>query len=485
MLTGKPIGFSVTHNLTCPAHLLCDDFLLDSAGYDARPWPGLHFRQRHPARRSNHYNVFATLGLALGTPKCNEIPTTSPEFIGYRIYTSINKLELTEKRVANIRKALSELSTAKMLSRRRLAQIAGYLASGGAAVHFHTLWARTFITPLIPHILDQGYDPDVDKWYTILEDIDWDGEVTVDDEIREVAQFVALWWDDIHGKPMHPPMADYNFEADASGRRRFQLGGCWYRLGRRIEATLWGPRSVPEHLSHERIHVWEAAALRLLVMESGLSHVWVVLKTDNSANMFAVLRGSRSPALHSESLSLAMHCVRNHIRVLRTAYINTHHNVIADFISRLAINSWHSASIQPGAVAWLCREWDGVPCFDCMADPTNVLQHPYNGRRLPFCGWLPWAGMARRDFFDQNFADVNGILWLFPPPHLAQAAATHAVSHIQPHIWMLAPLYPVRRWYEILKARGDILATRHLCGDAIVGPSTHTYGDWIAVWWKR
>eukprot|EP00666_Eupelagonemidae_sp_cell4sb_P004727 gene4727-2710_t len=76
-----------------------DDFLIAAATSvgDARPWPELTVRQRHPRRRNNAYNVFSSLGLALGTPKCDERPSNQPEFLGYIIYTALNRIDLTPR----------------------------------------------------------------------------------------------------------------------------------------------------------------------------------------------------------------------------------------------------------------------------------------------------------------------------------------------------------------------------------------------------
>ena len=326
----------------------------------------------------------------------------------------------------------------------------------------------------------------MDRWFEILEDIDWDGSVEIGNETRTVAQFIIDNWSRIHGQFMKDPVIDWIFESDASGRRNWQLGGFCYRPGRRndVSEIRINRGQIPAYLESERIHCWEAHACYWNLVGSGKNNTVVHLKTDNAGAMFAVTRGSRSQVMHSECVTLAMHCIESAIYVARVSYINTHHNVVADYLSRMAYSSWNAASFSAVALKKVCAELRTEPVFDAMADPINRIRTPSSGALMPFCGWLPWVGMDRQDFFCQSFADVRGPIWVFPPPSLVQSVCVHVVRHVRATVWVVAPLHPCARWLRILKSSGVIRHNLIVPNTAIDGPGTDSYREWRLIVWS-
>jgi hypothetical protein len=84
------------------------------------------------------------LGAYFGLPKCHFEPSQEGEWLGFEVKTRTEVFKILNKKMAKVMAALSQLLSAKVVSPRQLAAVAGKLISLSPAVLPASLYAREF-----------------------------------------------------------------------------------------------------------------------------------------------------------------------------------------------------------------------------------------------------------------------------------------------------------------------------------------------------
>jgi hypothetical protein len=380
-------------------------------------------------QRDRSFDTFALLGITQNFTKGQPEPSTMlHDHLGYGIDSASMRFLLTTKREQKLRRgAISILSHAarhgRRVGKRPLAALAGLAQSSELALPLVRLWLRS------------SYDD-------ISSRPGWSGDVRLSHQsMADLRQLTTLRESKHVGKPiaLRPDTAVGSVDAGPYG-----WGGQLER-GQTPVAGFWCAWEAAKHITWR-----ELRAVRLFI-EAHLEQLAgrrLLLHEDNTA-VVAITHSftSKSRELMAE-LRLLVAVLDENDTSLRTRYIRSADNVVADYYSRIA--QAREYQIDPLIFEEVAGYW-GACSLDAFASEASAMLPRY---------WAEAAGSAALavDAFAQDW-ESEALVWAHPPPsqlpQLVQLLRTRpAVAAV-----VCVPHWPGSQWFRELMEMAVEMAT--------------------------
>lgn len=399
--------------------------------------------------RDFSFALLSLLGITRNATKGQPEPSTMlHDHLGYGIDSASMRFLLTAKRERKLRGMSSALlgeaaRSSRLVPKRRLASLLGLAQSSDLALPLVRLWLRS------------PYDD-------VSSRAGWTGAVRLSHQsMRDLRHLTTLRSSRHVGKPiaLRPDTAVASVDAGPYGWG----GQLWYRRCPPV-AGFWSPSEAARHITWR-----ELRAVRLFIDAHIplLERRRLLLHEDNQA-VVAMVHSltSRSPELMAE-LRLLVALLDEHDISLRSQYIRSKDNWVADFYSRIA---------APREYTLLRSIFDAV---ESMWGPFSIDAFASDASAMLPRFWSERGDGAALavDAFAQDWA-AEQLVWAHPPPsmlpqlvQLLQLTPCRAV--------VCAPTWPSAQWHATLASLAT--ASAHFPPGALQ-PLAHDAPRLLSTW---
>ena len=364
--------------------------------------------------------TFTELGLLRKESKGCWEPAQHLIHLGIAIDTERGLFLIPPHKQATIRGAASSLlrysaSHRRWVSVKKLANLAGMVIS------------TTIAFPLARTLTRSLYD-------VIATRVSWTRDVRLDKQTIRDLQFLskldAVFCDKAIWEPQ--PLARINTDASLTG---------WGAILDDL-VPAQGFFSKGEQALHITAKELNAVLFALQRFHNNLVNKPVRIVTDNMSVMAVINKGvSHSRTMMSIYRKMLKFCLERGI-LLKAEYINTHHNVVADALSRISpFSDW---SIPQELFAQMELMFGKRTC-DRFASPTSARCHKYNSV-------IPGNDSLGDAFLQSTW--INERNWICPPISLA-ARVIDRLYHEGAEALLVVPYWRSATWFPMLMEMAD------------------------------
>jgi len=207
---------------------------------------------------------------------------------------------------------------------------------------------------------------------------------------------------------------------DASGG----AGGMFIDELKVNEPFYWTKKMAPKN-----IYMKEAHAILIALKKKGslLKNRRLLLMCDNQIVCSAIYNGSKASSDLNDLILEIYEVARKYNIDLRAEYVVTTEQ-LADEPSRTF--DFNECKITDLAYAELIRKWGSSPSVDAFASEENARSKRYVARYHDDGAW-------RTDFFQICNWRAGDVIYVFPPPKIAEIALRYLEKHASKHSWAL------------------------------------------------
>lgn len=370
--------------------------------------------------RDHLLSLLSHLGFLVSREKSDLVPKQSFDHLGMHFNTVDFTVGLTQKRIAALAAAVSEISQVTRTSRRQVAHIVGLCQAAAELLPLGRLRLR----PLQWAVAD---------W--LQHETDWDQLIPME---RSFLQALQIWGNEafLHSTvPIREPSPTRSICTDAS-----QAGWGAHLLPEfSIASGLWSEQESALHVNELEM----LAVLRALQFWAPILRGLPVLILSDNSTVVAYLSkqgGTRSRSLCNRAIEVLTFADASNIP-LQARHIPGRLNVMADALSRQRVfhTEW---TLSPQVFSWILQMFPKMTC--------DLFATRFNAKLPRFVSPFPDPTALAVDALSCRWMDQD--LYAFPPTSLVPKVLIRLLEFTG-EMTLIAPLSPHRAWFSLLISR--------------------------------